>query len=37
MESYKRATMQLLNKVHSTELWRKIYTYVKVLIEQQGD
>lgn len=34
---YKRATLQMLKRVKDINIWKKIYTYVKVLLEQQGD
>ena len=34
---YKNATLQMLKRIKSVETWKKIYTYVKVLLEQQGD
>ncbi len=37
MDDYKRATFQMLKKIRRKDFWIKIYTYVKVLLEQQGD
>lgn len=37
MEKYKNATLQMLTKIHSEELWKKVFTFVKVLLEKQGD
>lgn len=34
---YKNITLQMLKRIHSNETWKKIYTFVKVLLEQQGD
>lgn len=34
---YKNVTLQMLKKIRSVEAWKKIYTLVKVLLEQQGD
>jgi len=34
---YEKLTMQLIKKIHKVELWKKLYTYAKVLLEQQGD
>lgn len=34
---YKNVTLQMLKKIKSNEAWKKIYTFVKVLLEQQGD
>lgn len=34
---YKHITMQMLRKIKNEGAWKKIYTLVKVLLEQQGD
>lgn len=34
---YVRATLQMLKKIHREDFWKKIYTYVKTLLEMQGD
>lgn len=31
---YKRVTLQMLKRIQDENLWKKIYTYVKVLLEQ---
>lgn len=36
-DQYKRVAYQMLRKIHRPDFWKKIYTYVKVLLEQQGD
>lgn len=37
MIDYKNVTLQMLKKIKSNDTWKKIYTFVKVLLEQQGD
>lgn len=34
--NYKNVTLQMLKKIRSIEAWKKIYTLVKVLMEQEG-
>ena len=34
-ENYKRATIQMLKRLKKDKFWKKLYTYVKVLLEQQ--
>ena len=34
---YKEVTLQMLKKLHDINSWKKLYTFVKVLLEQQGD
>lgn len=34
---YKNVTLQILKKIRGNEAWKKIYTFVKVLLEQQED
>lgn len=36
MVNYKNATLQMLKRIQDKEVWKKIYTFVKVLLEQ-GD
>lgn len=34
---YKRVTLQMLKRLRGEIAWKKLYTFVKVLMEQQGD
>ena len=34
---YKRVTLQMLKRLLGEIAWKKLYTFVKVLMEQQGD
>lgn len=34
---YKRVTLQMLKRIRGENTWKKLYTFVKVLLEQQGD
>lgn len=35
--NYKEVTLQMIKKLHDINSWKKLYTFVKVLLEQQGD
>ena len=34
---YKRVTLQMLKRLRGEIAWKKLYTFVKVLMEQQAD
>lgn len=36
-EEYLLIIVQMLKRIHKREFWIKIYTYVKTLLEMQGD
>lgn len=37
MEDYKNIVLQMLKRLRGEDTWRKLYTYVKGLLEQQED
>lgn len=34
---YEKIVYQMLKKIRNPEHWKRIYTYIKVLVEKQGD
>lgn len=35
--NYEKIVYQMLKKIRNPEHWKRIYTYIKVLVEKQGD
>ncbi len=34
---YKNATLQMLKRIKNEKIWKKIYSFVKALLERQED